>query len=114
MHRNALPHMVGRKTQLRELFSEKDNNSIELFKRKAEALIDARAKYEDIPSYMYEIKDQDTWSNFKANIPDDDKLIQLLTRFRFFYLTKEPTQFEKIFNIVRNNVVDTWAQNYLD
>lgn len=114
MHKYALPHMVSRKTSLVSSFSEKELRTIELFKKRVISLIEAREKYETIPICTYETDQNDVWKNFSAKIPDDDNLLQLFTRFRFFYLQKEPTEFGKVLNIIRKKVKDEWARNYLD
>lgn len=110
---NILPHMISHVTELEPL-TDTQLDQIFLYKEKAEDLAVSQKKYQNIPMATYSKALDGSKMDFKANAPDVDHILNLAVKFRFFYGNKEPTQYEKIVNLLRRNVKDEWARNYLD
>lgn len=113
MAANILPHMVSHETELEPLTDEQLYQII-LYKEKAEDLAVSQKKYQNIPISTYSEALDGSKTDFKANTPDVDHILNIAIRFRFFYGDKEPTQYGKIVNLLRRNAKDEWARNYLD
>ena len=108
-----LPHMISHVTELEPLTNEQ-LYQILLYKEKAEDLAVSQKKYQNIPMSWVSVASDGSKTDFKANTPDVDHILNLAIRFRFFYGDKEPTQYGKIVNLLRCNAKDEWARNYLD
>ncbi len=109
---SIFPHMISHVTELEPLTDEQ-LYQIALYKEKAEDLAVSQNKYQNIPVSSYSEAIDGSKTDFKANTPDVDHILNLAIRFRFFYADKEPTHYAKIVNLLRRNARDEWARNYL-
>ena len=107
------PHMIKRKSSVENMGVD-DHRDIKLFKERVEKLDTSQRKYQNIPISTTEYGKDGRIVNFSANTPDVDDVINMAIKFRFFFADKEPTQFEKISNLIRNKVNDDVAKNYID
>ncbi len=110
---SIFPHMIAHVTELAPLTDEQ-LDQITLYQEKAEDLAASQRKYQNIPMSRYREAPDGSSTNFKANTPEVDHILNLAIRFRFFYGDKEPTQFGKVINLLRRNAKDEWARSYLD
>jgi hypothetical protein len=105
--------MVNHVTEVESL-SDEEINQIILFKDRAIELSLSQEKYQNIPISSYSNDVDKRIDSFQSNTPEIDHILILATKFRFFYADKEPTQFEKVANLLRNKAKDEWAKNYID
>lgn len=113
MSLTIFPHMVSRKSKLQPL-TEQELKNIALFKERIEKMAAAQKKYQNIPISKTSVDVNGVVVGFEANTPDVDDIVTLAIKFRFFYADKEPTQFEKVVNLIRRKAADEWARNYID
>lgn len=91
------------KIQISHLFSDSDWRSINVFQRRAEDMFKVRLL--SSPSRKISAKiDLNKNSGLSLNVilPEEDFLKEFFMAFRFFYLEKEPSNFNKIANIIAN------------
>lgn len=105
--------MISRVSVISPLNADEENQII-LFKERAEDLFNSLKRHKNIPIASYSQNPSISAFSFKANTPDNDAIAILAMKFRFFFADKEPTQFEKIINMIRNKTQDEWARNYID
>ena len=108
-----LPHLICRESELKVL-SDEQLEQIFLFREKVEELATAQEKYQNIPISTYNKEENNSITDFSANTPEEDSIINLAVRYRFFYASKEATEFGKMINLIRQKSKDEWAINYLD
>jgi len=108
-------HLTRRETEVSTL-SNKELESILEFQNRAKDFDTAMKKYHKGAMSKHLItSDQDLKKqSFEASTPELDHVQALAIKFRFFYANKEPTQFEKIANILRKHAKDSWAASYID
>ena len=105
--------MISRVTEIESLNGD-EMNQVTLYKEKAIDLSLSQQKYQITPMSSYSRDVDNGVGSFQSNTPEIDHIIILATKFRFFYADKEPTQFEKVANLLRNKAKDEWARNYID
>jgi len=105
--------MISHVTEI-ECLSQTELKQLQLFKGRAEDLALSQAKYQNVPMASYSKAQGSRVESFNANTPDIDHVTNLALKFRFFYADKEPTQFEKVANLLRRKAKDEWAVNYID
>jgi hypothetical protein len=105
--------MISHVTDIKPLSSEQAQQLL-LFKERAEDLLEAQRKYQNVPMSSYSRDPAYRVSTFQANTPDIDHIATMAMKFRFFYADKESTQFEKIAGLLRRKAKDEWSINYID
>ena len=105
--------MISRVTEIESL-SIDEMNQVTLYKERAIDLSLAQQKYQTTPVSSFSRDNNNSVVSFQSNTPEIDHILILATKFRFFYADKEPTQFEKFSNLLRNKAKDEWARNYID
>lgn len=113
MEITIFPHMTNRESELENLKDE-ELRDILLFKERAINLANAQHRYNKLPASTISFDTTGNPINFEANMPDEDEIINIAVKYRFFYGNKEPTKFEKIANLIRRKAKDEWAINYID
>jgi len=75
--------------------NEKEKYSLEIYRDKVQELINSRF-----------LKQESLFKFLNGGKPDEEQITFFLSKYRFFYLKKEPTHFYKICNILEKNVRD--------
>jgi hypothetical protein len=107
------PHLVRRETRL-EMVTDDEFHAIENFKIRVEQLNDTKSKGRLVPISKTSVDEHGNVVAYENNLPDTEHILAIAVRFRLLFAQKEPTQFEKIVNIIRRRAVDEWAQNYIE
>jgi hypothetical protein len=105
--------MVRRVTKIDSLTGD-EIQQISLFKERAEDLRISQSKYQNIPMSSHSRDQNGKGVSFQGNTPDIDHVVNLAIKFRFFYAEQEPTQFEKVSNLLAKKAEDEWARNYIN
>lgn len=75
--------------------TEKEKYSLKLYQDRVKELVSSKF-----------LKDENFVKFLNREEPDEEQIIFLLNKYRFFYLQKEPTNFYKICNVLYKNTKD--------
>lgn len=105
------PPIAGIEWQL----TDDEHRRITVFKRRAAQLAEAPLIKEGRAQISAKIKgEQDKGVNIEVTLPPETDLRTLYMAFRFFYLQKEPANFLRIVNILKQHTKDPKTIAYLD
>lgn len=107
------PYLVRRETPL-EMVTDNEFQAIENFKIRVEQLYDTKSKGQLVLISKTYADEYGNVIAYENNLPDTEHILAIAVRFRLLFAQKEPTQFEKIINIIRRRATDEWAQNYIE
>lgn len=105
----------NKKITINYIFNDDDWRCIEVFKRRAQELlkVDILAKKGSGISSNVQYK-QDEGMTLKVTLPPEENLRSLYMAFRFFYGEKEPSNFNRVANILKKTSGDELFQQFIE